>query len=106
LPALAGKDWYADESAIAELVGMFGGRRNEEGKKIMKELIQAIQEKRFSAIILSIPEDNWLRWLRKVMKKYYIPHQLPFDNKNVFQPVTGRKTRPQAICVPRTSRKD
>ena len=102
LPALAGKDWYADESAIAELVGKFGGRRNKEGKKIMDGLRQAIREKRFSAIILNVPEDSWLRWLRKVVKKYYIP----FYNKTVFWPVTGRRTRPQFICVPRTSNID
>lgn len=102
LPALAGKGWYADESAIAELVGIFGGGRKKEGKKIMNELMQAIREKRFSAIILNVPEDSWLRWLRKGVEQYYIRQRLTFINKTVFWPVTGRKVRPQVIYVPKT----
>lgn len=106
LPALAGKNRHADESAIAELVGIFGGGRKEEGKKIMNELIQAVREKRFGAIILNVPEDPWLRWLRTGVEKYYIRKQPTFKNKTVFWPVTGRKVRPQVIYVPKTNDTD
>ncbi len=106
LPALAGKGWYADESAIAELVGKFGGRRNKEGKKIMDGLRQAIREKRFSAIILNVPEDSWLKWLRKGVEKYYIKQQPAFYDRTVFWPVTGRKVRPQVIYVSKTNDTD
>lgn len=106
LPALAGKNRYADESAIAELVGIFGGGPKEEGKKIMNELMQAIREKRFSAIIIDVPADSWLKWLRKGVEKYYIMPRPVFIDKTVFWPVTGRKVRPQVIYVPKTNDTD
>jgi len=106
LPALAGKNRYADESAIAELVGIFGGGPKEESKKIMNELMQAIREKRFGAIIIDIPADSWLKWLRKGVEKYYIIQQPTFYDRTVFWPVTGRKVRPQVIYVPKTNDTD
>ncbi len=102
LPVLAGKGWYADESAFAELVGMFGGESREEGKKIMNELSQAIKEKRFDAIILNAPNDPWLILFREKVEKYYSIKQPAFDNKTAFWPVTGRKARPEFIYVPKT----
>jgi 4-amino-4-deoxy-L-arabinose transferase-like glycosyltransferase len=102
LPVLAGKGWYADESALAELVAMFGGEPTEQGKKITNELSQAIKEKRFDAIILNAPDDPWLIQLREKVEKYYAMKQPAFDNKTAFWPVTGRKVRPEFIYVPKT----
>jgi 4-amino-4-deoxy-L-arabinose transferase-like glycosyltransferase len=102
LPVLAGKDWHADESAFAELVGMFGGEPREEGKKIMNELRRAIKEKRFDAIILNAPDDPWLMQFRKEVERYYALKQPVFDNKTVFWVVTGRNVRPEFIYVPKT----
>jgi hypothetical protein len=100
LPVLAGKPRYADESAIAELVGIFGGGPKEEGKKIMNELMQTIREKRFSAIMLDDP------WLRKQVEQYYTAQKPAFYDKTVFWPVTGRKVRPRVIYVPKTNDTD
>ena len=68
----------------------------------MNELMRAIREKKFGAIILNVPEDSWLRWLRKGVEQYYIRQRLTFIDKTVFWPVTGRKVRPQVIYVPKT----
>ncbi|MHC4790258.1 MAG: glycosyltransferase family 39 protein [Planctomycetota bacterium] len=95
LPVLAGKPRYVDESAAAELVGIFGGEHKKEGKKLLYEINQAIINKKFSAIILDDP------WLRKQVEQYYTAQRPAFYDNNVFWPVTGRRIRPQAIYVPK-----
>ncbi|MDD5064014.1 MAG: glycosyltransferase family 39 protein [Phycisphaerae bacterium] len=102
LPVLAGKDWYADESAFAELVGIFGGGSTEQGEKFMNELRRAVKEKRFDAIIINAPGDTWLMQFRKEVENHYALKRFVFDNKTVFWPVTGRRIRPEYLYVPKT----
>ena len=101
LPVLADKPWFADESALTEIVGIYGGGQSEEGKKFMTELVIAIKEKRFGAIIIDVPTDYWLEWLRERVEQYYILQQHTFYDKTRFWPVTGRKIRPQFIYFPK-----
>lgn len=102
LPVLAGKNWHVDESAFAELVGIFGGGQTEQSERLMNELRQSIKEKRFDVIIINAPADSWIMQLRKEVEKHYALKRLVFDNKTVFWPVTGRRIRPEYIFVPRT----
>jgi len=95
LPVLTGKKGFAHQTAIAELQAIFGGTEQEAGTKLFDELRQAIRDKRFGAIIL----DS--EWLQNEIEGYYVKDRPVFDSKTVFWPVTGKRTRPEFIYVPK-----
>jgi 4-amino-4-deoxy-L-arabinose transferase-like glycosyltransferase len=94
LSVLAGKHSYAHWVAILEVVGGLGGEPKEEGKKLENEIAQAIREKRFSAIIQDM--DCF-----KDIERYYTIQRPVFSDETIFWTVTGARTRPQVIYVPK-----
>ncbi len=71
------------------------------GGKLQAELTQALQEQRFSAIII----DNELfilnqPWFTDTLRKYYVRNTTLFENESGLWTVSGVKTRPSFIYVP------
>ena len=94
LPTLAGK------RSFAHWAGMWDILRGDEGDiktKLADEIVQAIAEKRFSAIIL---DDNNNLFIDDIEKNYE-RHGQVFENDYVFWPVTGFQTRPEIIYFPK-----
>ena len=91
---LAGKRSYAHDYLMYETLC---GNLSLIKSKLNSEIVQAIREKRFSAIILDPP----FSWFREEVSKYYKKQGLIFTNPRVFWPVTGRRTRPEYIYVPK-----
>ncbi|MBI4707214.1 MAG: glycosyltransferase family 39 protein [Candidatus Omnitrophica bacterium] len=99
LSIMAGKKSYAHGAAIRDIL-MWDEGKPKEG--LLSEIENALQEKRFSAIVLSSnngAEDRGpgLRYI----KKYYIKQDTAFEDENVFWPVSGLAIRPEFIYVPR-----
>ncbi len=98
LPTLAGKRSFAQHMAIVDIL------RADEGpikNKLINEIKQAIQEKRFSAIILN--NNEWfLFWFSDDIEKHYVkqPGRV-FEDAHVFWTVTGMRTRPEFVYIPR-----
>jgi 4-amino-4-deoxy-L-arabinose transferase-like glycosyltransferase len=98
LPQLADKNSYAHWAAVFDILR--GDKETPEARMMFNDLQEAIEEKRFDAIILN--SENFPA--RSVaFKKYYEKQRLIFSDKSVFWPVTGFQTRPKFIFVPRAS---
>jgi len=97
LPTLAGKRSHAHHQAISDImVGDDGPIKD----KLYDEIIQAIGRQRFDVLILDSP------WFPKLTDKYYEPDRMLFDDPDAFWTVTGMRTNPQIIYVPRRSADD
>ena len=93
LPTLAGTRSFAHEMAIHD--NLTGGRK-EVSTKLRHEIQQAIAQKKFRAIIL---DDDW--YFLDDVKTYYTQQENVFEDGTVFWPVTGYKTRPEYIYIPK-----
>jgi 4-amino-4-deoxy-L-arabinose transferase-like glycosyltransferase len=97
LPTLAGKRSHAHHQAISDImVGDDGPIKD----KLYDQITQAVGRQRFDALILDSP------WFPELTEKYYRPDRMLFDHPDVFWTVTGMRTNPQIICLPRTTDKD
>jgi hypothetical protein len=92
--AMAGKSTTAHEMAMSDVLGKSGGRP---GAKLKEEVVTAIREKRFAAVILDT------EFMRKEVEKHYRRQGDVFGkkDKDVFYPIAGMKTRPKGIYVPK-----
>ena len=93
LAAMAGKNSYAHAMVLIDLLIHDKGPI---GKKLFHEIRQAINEQKFSAIIL----DN-KKFFQYDTDKFYKKSGPVFQDKNVFWPVTGARNRPEFIYVPK-----
>jgi hypothetical protein len=92
LPTLAGKRSHAHHQAISDImVGDDGPIKD----KLYGEITQAIGKQRFNALIFDSP------WFPELTDKYYEPDRMLFDHPDVFWTVTGMRTNPQVVYVPR-----
>jgi hypothetical protein len=91
LPVLAGKKSHAHAMAIVDVLGSYSPAK----AKLIDEIKQEIRKRRFSAIILDAP------WFPEVSEKYYSRQGAVFDSPTIFWPVTGLRTRPEWIYVPK-----
>jgi len=98
LPVLAGKESAAQEIAINDIL-----RCNDENPrtkllqtKLFHEIKTTIMKQRYQAIIL-----DHKGWFSDIIEEYYIQQGQVFENNEAFWPVTGYKTRPEFIYVPR-----
>jgi 4-amino-4-deoxy-L-arabinose transferase-like glycosyltransferase len=90
LPELAGKRSYA----LLNDYTLFG-ETTEPQQRMQNEIRDAIRNHRFAAIIMdahALPEE----W-----RPYYTLQGPVFQSSDVFYPVTGWRTRPKAVFVPR-----
>lgn len=105
LPTLAGKSSHAHAMAVSDILRGNGG---EVRARLTHEIRQAIREKRFAAVILNEPLFVWFLkdifpQLKKDIEENYVRQGLLFDSDSVFWPVTGARTRPEFIYVPRSN---
>jgi hypothetical protein len=91
LTSMAGKKSYAHYMAIVDLIVSGDSWAS---AKLVKETSQAIQEKKFGAILLD------RTWFEKEMAKHYILTGHCFTDPAVFWPREGTKTRPESIYLP------
>lgn len=91
--ALADKQSFAQEMAIHDILT---GDQGDTKVKLAREIRQAIAEKKFGAIVL---DGGW--WFSDDIEQYYEKQRRVFDNDAVFWPVTGYKTRPEYIYIPK-----
>jgi 4-amino-4-deoxy-L-arabinose transferase-like glycosyltransferase len=97
LPAMAGKATHALEIAIEDILRAHDGPVK---TKLVQEIEQAIRSQRFSAIIVDDPA--WL--FHDDIDKYYVLYGRVFDDDTAFWPVTGMRTRPELIYIPKTNK--
>ncbi len=92
LPAMAGHEGFgAHAMAINDVLR---GPDGEGKQRLLGGIRQAIRDRRFRAIVL---DDEWL--FKKEIQQHYDAAGLVFQEKNVFWPVTGWRTRPMLMCL-------
>jgi Dolichyl-phosphate-mannose-protein mannosyltransferase len=92
LSSLAGKRPFAHEMAMVDILGIDG---KEPGAELRKELEETVKARKFAAVIADTG------FLLKEMEGNYQRKSDPFTDPDVFWPVTGMRTRPKTIYVPR-----
>jgi 4-amino-4-deoxy-L-arabinose transferase-like glycosyltransferase len=92
LPTLAGKRSYAHDAAITDIIRAGDCPAK---TKLIDQINQAITERRFNAIILDT------HWFQDLTDKHYTQERAVFTSPDVFWPVTGLRTRPQLVYVPK-----
>ena len=102
LPSLAGKRCYAHQMAITDVMR---GKDCPTKTELMDEIGQAIREKRFSAIIVDAAIFG-SSWFLEPIETHYTRQRGVFESREVFWSVTGLRTRPQVIYVPKRNDTD
>jgi 4-amino-4-deoxy-L-arabinose transferase-like glycosyltransferase len=92
--ALAGKASYAHASAISDVVN---AKQAGAGADLNLEIRQAVQERKFAAIVL---DHGWSPKLFDI-DKHYRKQATVFGDPKGFWTFTGARTRPETIYVPR-----
>lgn len=98
LPVMAGKKSYANQMGMRDVLTTRSKKHAKIKTELINEIKQAMREKKFSAIII----DSFEPWYPPDMEKYYIKKERIFDDETIFFPVTGMKTRPEFIYVPKS----
>jgi hypothetical protein len=93
LAALAGKKVYVNKAGVS---GIAADQTHPSHKAFIKELQEAIAQKRFALIVL-----DRLPGLPARLDATYMPQAWSYASPNAFFPVTGMRTRPQAFLVPK-----
>lgn len=89
---LAGKNPHAHIMTMIEVVISGDAALS---KKLVDEIRAEIHQQKYGAIVLD------REWFREDVEKYYVNAGRVFDNDTVFWPVTGARTRPEWIYIPR-----
>ncbi|MFO0759928.1 MAG: glycosyltransferase family 39 protein [Byssovorax sp.] len=92
LLTLAGKPTHAHEMAMEDILGIGGGKP---GAALLAEVRKALKEKRFSVVI---PDTGWHQ--REIDESYRRQRDAIIDPAAFF-PVTGMRTRPKGVYLPR-----
>lgn len=93
LAVLAGGRSYAHQAAIWDL---FRGHVNATRTHLRNEIIDALQRKAFAALVMDGPT-----LMPTYVERAYVPARRLFGERDVFWTVTGLRTRPETIYVPR-----
>jgi len=97
LTVMAGKRSYANVMGMRDILFTKSKKHAEIKKKFIEEVTQAMKEKKFSAVIL----DSVETCAAPGVKTYYTFERNLFNDEDVFIPVTGTKTRPDLLYVPK-----
>jgi hypothetical protein len=97
VPELMERCGSAHQVAIADIL-VFGSE--EARTALVTDYSRAITEMRFDAILLDSGSAPFLA----EVEKYYVRQKLDLGSSNALWPVTGHRTRPALMFVPRTSR--
>ena len=92
LPALAAKPVFASKAGIN---GILDDRDTPRKARLLRELKEALREKRFGLVVL-----NTSRFLSSDLKRYYDHMPFPMPT-GAFYPVTGMRTRPAHFYRPK-----
>jgi hypothetical protein len=92
---LADKKSYAHELAVSNVLR---GRNRDARAALVDDLSTSIKENRFAAIIV---DYNWLG--RDIDTRYMYSGRV-FDDPKVFWPVSGNRTRPKYMYVPKDAK--
>jgi 4-amino-4-deoxy-L-arabinose transferase-like glycosyltransferase len=92
LPALGGKKMHAQQMAVFDVVR---GGDCPNRTALIDDIRRRIQNKTFSALIVDEP------WFPELTVEYYSLTGGLFKDSTVFWPVTGARTRPEYLLVPR-----
>ena len=93
LSELAGKRSFAHQMAICDVLN---AGPSEIGNRLMSDIAQTIEQHRFSAIVLDHPF-----LLQDAVLTHYRLQYRAFSSEDVFWPMTGMRTRPEGVLVPR-----
>jgi len=94
LSTLARKRTFAYAAAIADILQGDPAQ----ARPLRRQITQAILMRRFSAIITDNPG-----WFGESIRKSYRLQEMIFSSPGVFYPVTGTRSRPNYLYVPRES---
>ncbi len=94
LPSLVGKKVYPHDCVVRNV---FDFASTEVKDSLRGEFLAAIRGREFGAIILDAA--GW--YFQDEIEKYYRPERAAFGDERVFWPVTGKRTRPASIYLPR-----
>ena len=92
LPSRVGKRTYPHAMAVWDVAR---GTAEAPKERLLGEMLRAIREQRFSAIIVDAEV-----WGQPDVTRYYAPHLIWFPD-DVFWPVTGMRSRPKYLYLPR-----
>jgi 4-amino-4-deoxy-L-arabinose transferase-like glycosyltransferase len=92
LAEMAGKKSYMH---VHSLFDISRGDRTNIGNEFQDELISAIRNQKFKAIFLDVPR------ITTSFDEYYKTEKILFNKSKAFYPVTGMKTRPEFLFVPK-----
>jgi hypothetical protein len=96
LAYFSGKNTYLNTMSLWEINGYFGLPDNEISLSLMRDIQKAIDERKFSSIII----DNNETLDPKQLDTKYIPAKKLFNDPNEFIPVTGWDNRPDTLYIP------
>jgi hypothetical protein len=97
LTEMAGKKSYANQMGMRDVLTTWNEKHARVKAKLINEIKQAMREREFAAIII----DSFEPWYPPDMEEYYVKKERIFNDETVFFPVTGPKTRPEFIYVPK-----
>jgi len=92
LPAVAGKRTHAHAMAVWDVAR---GRDREATERLLYEITDAIRRQGFAAVIVDTEV-----FAQPDLENYYSRHPILFED-GVFYPVTGLRTRPKWLYLPR-----
>jgi hypothetical protein len=107
--ALAGKPTFAHWATITDTSGIWdtnvdvqrGGQNDPRRASILDDLTSAIQSQRFDAIILDDNQKELTAFWNELLAPYYRLEGRAFGDDDVFVTVSGVRSRPVLIFVPR-----
>lgn len=91
---MIGKSAWVHQMAIIDVVD---AGEKEQYDKLRNELRRAVVERKFGAIVI----DG--SWHDDIIHEYYVKDRKIFDSDSVFFPVTGCRTRPAIVLVPKNA---
>jgi len=97
LSVLAGKRSYANIMGARDIFFTNNIKHADIKAKLYAEIDQALEEKKFSAVIIDSVETCNLQ--PRIIKNYTLKEKI-FNDETVFIPIIGTKTRPDLIYVP------
>jgi hypothetical protein len=94
LPRLAGKPSFANGVGVSDVMLRDAGSPAQIA--FTEAMRTALREQRFGAVIL---DTRW--WFQEELEAHYEESEPVFTEPNVFYPVSGSRTRPERVYVPR-----
>ncbi len=92
LAVMAGKPFFAHAITIWSV----STNDSPASQALADEIAQAFRQQRFAAVFTDP------KWTTPELETYYVPQQIKYIKPDAFFPVTGARTRPEIMWVPRS----